>query len=186
VNDLDLEVFPAFGTGEGYKGNVFTNGFSTLGGSFDPLNNAEMVFLPTPDVGSYTIFVHARQVVDGTQGYALVISGDLPVTTLAIAGGNASPGAHGLALSPIRPNPFTPAAQVEFMLPRDGVPSLEVYDATGRLVRQLLGRPLSAGAHSAAWDGRDQAGRPAPAGVYLVRLAQPGFDPAVTKAVLVR
>ena len=186
VNDLDLEVIPSVGTGDGYKGNVFANGFSTLGGNFDPLNNVEMVFLPTPDVGSYAIFVHARQVVNGTQGYALVVSGDLPVTTLGLAGGNSSPAALELTLAPIRPNPFTPGAQLEFMLPASGAPSLEVYDATGRLVRQLLGGSLSAGAHSTAWDGRDQAGRPAPAGVYLVRLAQPGFTPAVAKAVLVR
>jgi hypothetical protein len=125
-------------------------------------------------------------VVNGSQGYALAVSGDLAAPTAGIPMAGAS--AARLRLAPVRPNPFSfaPGAQLEFALPRSGAASLEVYDAAGRLVRRLVQGALPAGAHSAAWDGLDAAGHPAPAGVYLVRLAQPGFAPAVEKAVLVR
>jgi hypothetical protein len=44
-----------------------------------------------------------------------------------------------------------------------------VYDLRGRLVRRLLADRLPAGMHDLAWDRRDDAGRRAPAGVYLLR-----------------
>ena len=45
--------------------------------------------------------------------------------------------------------------------------TLTVHDVTGRRVADL---PLSAGAASASWDGRDAAGRPTASGVYFLRL----------------
>lgn len=44
-----------------------------------------------------------------------------------------------------------------------------VYDLAGRLVRGLHDGMLEAGPHHIAWDGRDDAGRQATSGVYLVR-----------------
>lgn len=58
------------------------------------------------------------------------------------------------------PNPFRGALEVAV-----GAPGrLAVYDAAGRLVRALEPR-----AGRARWDGRDAAGRAAPAGLYFVR-----------------
>jgi flagellar hook assembly protein FlgD len=48
---------------------------------------------------------------------------------------------------------------------------LTVFDAQGRAVRHLLDERLQlAGSYSLAWDGRDDAGRVAPGGVYFYRL----------------
>ena len=58
-----------------YYGNYFSSGQSVSGGSADPLNNVEQVYLITPEPGQYTIEVAATAVNQGTQGYALVISG---------------------------------------------------------------------------------------------------------------
>jgi YD repeat-containing protein len=60
------------------------------------------------------------------------------------------------------PNPFR--WQTTISLPvKDGVSSyVAVYNAAGRLVRTLNAR----GRGSVSWDGRDEAGRKAPAGVY--------------------
>ena len=53
-------------------------------------------------------------------------------------------------------------------VPQDGTEiELTVHDVTGRRVADL---PLSAGAASASWDGRDAAGRPTASGVYFLRL----------------
>jgi hypothetical protein len=57
VNDLDLEVTEV-ATGRVFKGNVFVNGFSTTGGSFDSINNVECVYVANAD-GEYEVRVIA-------------------------------------------------------------------------------------------------------------------------------
>lgn len=65
VNDLDLEVTEV-ATGTVYKGNVFSNGLSVAGGSFDSINNVECVFVPNPS-GTYTVRVLASSVTANAQ-----------------------------------------------------------------------------------------------------------------------
>jgi flagellar hook assembly protein FlgD len=45
-----------------------------------------------------------------------------------------------------------------------------VLDASGRRVRTLADGAGTAGAHSAAWDGHDDAGRAVPPGIYFAAL----------------
>jgi len=75
VNNLDLEV--AAPSGETYKGNVFAEGSSVPGGDSDDRNNVEQVHINSPEPGVYTVTVHATAVNERTQGYALVITGDV-------------------------------------------------------------------------------------------------------------
>ena len=56
-NDLDLEVTETT-TGDVFRGNVFTNGFSSTGGAFDTLNNTECVYVANPN-GVYEVTVIA-------------------------------------------------------------------------------------------------------------------------------
>jgi flagellar hook assembly protein FlgD len=49
--------------------------------------------------------------------------------------------------------------------------SLIVYDVTGARVRTLVDTSVPAGAHSAAWDGRNDSRQPVGSGVYFYRLA---------------
>ena len=72
------------------------------------------------------------------------------------------------------PNPFNPETNVTFELARSGDVSLTIYDASGRQMRVLVSGQLSAGKHTARWDGRDAAGRAAPSGVYLLELRTDG------------
>ncbi len=44
------------------------------------------------------------------------------------------------------------------------------FDASGAVVRRLTEGQQPAGAHAVRWDGRDDAGNPLPAGVYLTRI----------------
>jgi hypothetical protein len=71
------------------------------------------------------------------------------------------------------PNPFTDASSVAFSVP-GGAPAevtLTAYDVAGRLVRRVAERRTFApGRHALEWNGRDESGRAAPAGVYLLRL----------------
>ncbi|HKQ57881.1 MAG TPA: M14 family zinc carboxypeptidase [Candidatus Eisenbacteria bacterium] len=76
-----------------------------------------------------------------------------------------------LALAPPAPNPVRDAALFSFSLPASGEVRLELFDLMGRHVRTLAAASLPAGRYVRGWDGRDEAGRPTPAGVYLARLS---------------
>jgi hypothetical protein len=78
--------------------------------------------------------------------------------------------AASLQLAAGVPNPFTTRNTVRFALPSSARARLAVYDVTGRAVRRLYEGVASAGTHLVEWDGRDDAGRVVPGGVYFYRL----------------
>ena len=47
---------------------------------------------------------------------------------------------------------------------------IDLFTVDGRRVRRIPARTIESGRVSAVWDGRDEADRLAPAGLYLVRL----------------
>jgi flagellar basal-body rod modification protein FlgD len=59
---------------------------------------------------------------------------------------------------------------LRFTLSQDGAARLEIVDLAGRVVRTLFQGATAAGTHDAHWDGRDDRGAIAPAGLYFVRL----------------
>lgn len=78
------------------------------------------------------------------------------------------------------PNPFsreTPAAKtiIKYTLPEAGVVTLRIYDVLGHTMRTLVAGPQAAGAHSVIWNGRQDNGKTAAAGVYLYRLEAGAF-----------
>ena len=69
------------------------------------------------------------------------------------------------------PNPFGGSpTSVRFGLHVDGPADLSVYSVQGRLVKRLASGAQTAGEHVTQWDGRDDSGRRATAGVYFYRL----------------
>jgi hypothetical protein len=62
---------------------------------------------------------------------------------------------------------------------------LDLYDARGRLVRQLASGAVAPGRHLRAWDRRDARGRDAARGVYILQLRADGQS-ATRKLVLAR
>ncbi|MBK6900429.1 MAG: M6 family metalloprotease domain-containing protein [bacterium] len=83
-----------------------------------------------------------------------------------------TPGA-GLAarLLPASPNPFNPATVLKYCVPAGAREvRLSVFDQRGRQVRDLA-PATAAGWHEGVWDGRDDAGRAQPSGVYFVKFA---------------
>ncbi|MBN2169685.1 MAG: hypothetical protein JW819_00020 [Candidatus Krumholzibacteriota bacterium] len=96
-----------------------------------------------------------------------------------ITGAAAAPSPDRARLLPNTPNPFNPATAIRFVLPRPATATVEIVDVTGRRLRRLLdGVQLPAGTHTLDWDGRDDAGHPAAAGVYLCRLRAGGATDA--------
>ncbi len=74
------------------------------------------------------------------------------------------------------PNPFNPSTTLVFELAAAGPARLDIYSVKGRRLRGLLDGRLEAGRHELQWDGRDDAGRRLPSGVYLVRFGRPGME----------
>ncbi|MCC7141022.1 MAG: T9SS type A sorting domain-containing protein [Candidatus Eisenbacteria bacterium] len=60
---------------------------------------------------------------------------------------------------------------IRFSLPGAGEVKVEVFDASGRRVRELFDGPLGSGDQSLAWDRRDDGSNAVPSGIYFVRVA---------------
>jgi len=105
--------------------------------------------------------------VHGNQsGYAILLPAgtvgvDAPApATLSLALGSANPGRGGAVL--------------RWALPTEGAVRLVVHDVAGRAVRELAVGRQAAGEYRTQWDGRDAAGVPVAAGLYLARLEAAG------------
>jgi len=113
----------------------------------------------------------------------IVIPVDLTVTVTSAVDDNILP--RAVQLTGAVPNPFNPATDLKFSLPRDAAVSLKLYDVSGRLVRSLLNENLPAGHHEVRWNGRDDSGRSVASGTYFVRMLVDGVS-SVKSMALVR
>ena len=89
VNDLDLTVIAP--DGSTYKGNVFSNGYSTTGGVNDDLNNVERVKLPSSSTQSGTWEIRVQHVSGSSQDFAMVatsIGSENLIADLAVFSGS--------------------------------------------------------------------------------------------------
>ncbi|MBD3219979.1 glycosyl hydrolase [bacterium] len=89
----------------------------------------------------------------------------------------ATPGVRVADLGQLRPpfpNPTSGGTTVAWDLRRGGAVAVEVYTVSGRRVWRTERGGVAAGPGSLFWDGRDQRGRPAAAGVYLARVLVDG------------
>ncbi len=98
-----------------------------------------------------------------------------PTSPDALTGapGGATPAAY--ALRGAVPNPFNPSTAISYDVPAGGGDvRLDLLDARGRIVRTLVADRRAEGRHEAVWNGRDDAGRRLPSGVYFARLRAAG------------
>lgn len=73
-------------------------------------------------------------------------------------------------LLPPYPNPFASRVTLTFDLARESRVRIHVYGIDGRVVRTLLIGDFPRGRHDVVWEGRNDAGKMVPAGVYFVQL----------------
>ena len=144
---------------------------------------------PTPRYGHSAIYdvPRDRMVVFGGQGsngqlndtWALAWNG---VTGVAEAPGDLWP---GIRLRQAYPNPFHSLATIPVDLASPREVKLAVFDARGRLVRELSTAVLPAGVSRFSWDGADAAGNAVAAGTYFYRL-ESGAVRLTRKVVLLK
>ncbi len=70
----------------------------------------------------------------------------------------------------VYPNPFNPMAKISFVLNRDNLTQLNIYNIRGELVRSLVNEPLRMGDYTFTWDGTDVNGHAMASGQYFARL----------------
>jgi hypothetical protein len=133
------------------------------------------------------------EIASGVDAFMLSDNGDWLIFEGTLAGGIngafivdlRSPSAvasSSVPTAPVRlwssPNPFRGVTTLHYTLATESRIDLSIYDTSGRFVARLDRGRRDAGRHTAAWDGRDAAGRSLGAGAYFVRLAS-GEDSAL-------
>jgi len=91
------------------------------------------------------------------------------VTIGTVVGVGPSPAASGFGIR-AEPNPFRGALRLSVAADAAGEQDLRVIDLLGRTIRRLPSGRLEAGTRRVEWDGRNDSGARAPAGIYLVQL----------------
>ena len=71
------------------------------------------------------------------------------------------------------PNPFHRFTQIRYSMTEPGPVRLEIFDASGRVVRTLIDAIQEEGVHSVSWDGRDAPGQNVSPGAYFYRVVTP-------------
>lgn len=143
-------------------GATWTAHTAPLAGPFPGLTDVCTAAAPTA----------AGWVLGGGRNHVLVA---VPASATAAPIAPAAEAAGGLVLA-AGPNPSRGATDVRFSfrLAAAAACRLTIHDVSGRRVREVLAGRLPEGHHDVAWDGRDDAGRPAASGVYFVRLTASG------------
>ena len=80
------------------------------------------------------------------------------------------------ALAQNSPNPFNPQTTIRYTMPTAGNVTINIYDASGHLVRSLVNGVKEAGAHNVTWNGVDNNNSPVSSGIYFYRLTSGKFS----------
>jgi hypothetical protein len=158
-NQVEI-VWALFGAPAGVEFHVYR---SDDGAAFIRLYDAEII-----GRGDEHLFTDESAVPGRTYTYRVSIleNGE------EVASFEASPPATalGFALEQNHPNPFNPATSIPFSLDTGADVTLRVYDISGRIVRTVVERRMSAGIYSEEWDGRSDTGDEVASGIYFYRL----------------
>jgi hypothetical protein len=115
-------------------------------------------------------------------------SGTAPTEALGIGTPvEAAPPAVEFILLGVSPNPISQAADILFEVGASRVKvAAAIYDVSGRLVRRFKEHVYDAGRHSILWNGRDEAGRPVPNGLFFLRISVADKSPLQSRLVVLR
>jgi hypothetical protein len=145
--------------------------------AFEGRGAVEVDLLREPEIRSEVSRDGSREwtIVAGTRGYVESVREEFASQVTRFALGRAYPNpARGLG-----------GVTLDFEAPmRTGVEA-RVYDVQGRLVRTVVDGVVERGVRRLRWDGQDQAGRVAAAGVYFVKLEASRFQ-ASQKVLILR
>lgn len=84
----------------------------------------------------------------------------------------------------VYPNPFEHYTQISYTLNNSGYSTAQIYDLSGRLVRNLFAERQSQGNYTLTWNGQNDNGENMPKGVYVFKL-QSGSEVATAKIIYI-
>jgi len=150
-----------------------------------------LVFSPAPGAVDAAVMGGHGMVGEGelaTVSFRVLSAGDPRLQIAAVAGRDArnravtiaSPARSAGTAVPLttrltfaRPNPFIGSVTLGFGLATPEAVELAIFGVDGRKVRTLVQETREAGEYEEVWDGRDDHGAAAGAGVYYARLVTP-------------
>jgi glycosidase len=154
------------------SGASLTPGAHTLINLLDPADVRDVTVTPSFQIQGLSV-----------AGHDVAVYQFVSATGAGDQGG--APSRAGLRIESVHPNPFNPATTIRYALPAGSHVQIAVYDVAGRQVAVLRDGDEPAGLHEVRWDGNDDQGRPASAGVYVARLRS-GAAVRMAKLVLVK
>jgi len=83
------------------------------------------------------------------------------------------------------PNPFNPVTKIEYQIARTSEVKIGVYNLMGQLVKTLVNEKLAPGKYAAIWAGDNAQGKPAPTGIYFMKMEAGDFS-KVHKMILAK
>ena len=130
----------------------------------------EAVTAPVSVMGSASSVLDASTVSGQTYYYRLNAPGNNgeAIVMGLVAGQRA--GFIGVALGAPTPNPSHGATSLYYRIPNQQNIQITIHDLRGRLVRTLVDGSATDGEYTLQWDGKDNRGARAPAGVYFFNM----------------
>lgn len=118
---------------------------------------------------------HTSRMLAGRGNVLISANGLHGMTSYRMYGNVSNEDPHVPAVPAIsaHPNPFKGSVSIKFSQHSPGVAVIECYNIKGQMVLSRRMEDAKAGLNSYVWDGRDDAGRSCPAGVYLLRIRTP-------------
>lgn len=128
---------------------------------------------PLSAAGSHTVDVTANQLIGfslAPDNYARLDSMWTAYTNGGFTADAADAPATYASRLAVSPNPSHGVTSIAWTSVAAGAFAIDVLDVTGRRVARIQTGWSPAGPRTAAWDGRDERGAPAAAGLYFIRL----------------
>ncbi len=74
------------------------------------------------------------------------------------------------------PNPFTAGTLIKYEIPQAGPVLVKIYNLAGQEILEIVNAAQQPGRYQINWNGRDDAGKSVPSGVYIYKLLVNGFE----------
>lgn len=173
VNDLDLVITTP--NSNRYLGNVFSGGYSQMGGSADRRNNVEVVLLPSfAPPGTYRVTVHGYNCPNGSIPFAVVALDGNPGSTGIPDGDEETQ--EGYKYLNIR-SPFVENTDIQLTIRNTSNVNLSIFDNAGRRMAILLDEKMVPGTYST------RLGEDLISGIYFVVLKLNGKEVEKSKII---
>ena len=76
------------------------------------------------------------------------------------------------------PNPFNPSTTIAYRLNKNENVEINVYNAKGQLIKNLVNNYLNAGEYKLTWNGKDNEGNASASGIYIVKMSSDDYSVA--------